>query len=61
MNIELGDIVVMKKSHPCGYNQFLVKRVGMDFKLECTKCKHIVMIPRQKAQKNIKSVIHPEP
>ncbi|MFI3142384.1 MAG: DUF951 domain-containing protein [Clostridia bacterium] len=56
MDIRVKDILTMKKNHPCGNNQFLVLRCGMDFKLQCTKCEHVVLVPRLKAEKNIKSV-----
>ncbi len=57
MDIRVGDELVMKKKHPCGSNNFKVVRSGMDFKLECSGCGHLVMIPRSKAEKNIKKVI----
>ncbi len=57
MNINLGDKVLMKKSHPCGNNIFTVLRVGMDFKLKCDGCGHEVMLPRKAAEKNIKKII----
>lgn len=57
MNINVGDILVMKKNHPCGDNRFLVLRVGMDFKVRCLKCSREVMVPRAKIEKNIKSII----
>lgn len=57
MNINIGDTVVMKKPHPCGERRFLVLRVGMDFRLRCQGCGHEFMIPRIKAEKNIKEVI----
>jgi hypothetical protein len=56
LNIQLGDILIMKKNHPCGSNRFIVLRTGVDFKLKCEKCGHEIMIPRIKAEKNIKSV-----
>ena len=40
MDIRVGDVLVMKKAHPCGNKDFLVTRSGMDFKLECKKCGH---------------------
>ena len=52
MDIRVGDILIMKKNHPCGNSEFRVLRSGMDFKLECKKCGHIVMVPRLKAEKN---------
>ncbi|MBR7008417.1 MAG: DUF951 domain-containing protein [Ruminococcus sp.] len=57
MDIIKGDILVMKKEHPCGNNRMLVLRSGMDFKLRCTKCSREFMIPRSKAEKNVKQVI----
>ena len=57
MDIQVKDILIMKKNHPCGCNTFEVIRSGMDFKLRCTKCDHVVMTPRLKAKKNIKKVI----
>lgn len=57
MDIKLGDIIEMKKNHPCGSKCFEVLRVGMDFRLKCTGCGHEIMIARQKAEKNIKKII----
>ena len=57
MDIRVGDVLVMKKAHPCGNKDFLVTRTGMDFKLQCKKCGHEIMIARSKAEKNIRKVI----
>lgn len=57
MDIQINDILVMKKKHPCGANKMLVLRSGMDFKLRCDGCGREFMIPRSKAEKNVKSVI----
>ena len=56
MDIRLGDILVMKKPHPCGEKRWLVLRTGADFRLRCQGCGHEVMITRQKSEKNIRSV-----
>lgn len=56
MDVKVNDILVMKKPHPCGSNEFLVTRIGMDFKIKCTKCSHEVMVPRKKVEKNIKQI-----
>ena len=56
MDIRVNDILEMKKQHPCGGKSFLVLRSGMDFKLRCTNCGREVMVPRVKAEKNIKKV-----
>ena len=57
MQISVGDVLEMKKQHPCGERRFLVLRSGMDFRLRCLKCGREVMIPRTKAEKNIKNII----
>lgn len=57
MDIRVGDVLEMKKPHPCKSKSFVVLRVGMDFKLRCTGCDHEIMIPRSKAEKNIRKVI----
>ena len=61
MDVRLGDILQMKKEHPCGENSFLVLRIGMDFKLRCRKCGREIMAPRSKIEKNIKKIIRSEP
>ncbi len=57
MDVQVNDILVMKKEHPCGGKRWLVLRVGMDFKLRCQTCGHEVMLPRSKAEKNIKQIL----
>ncbi|MFI2858786.1 DUF951 domain-containing protein [Paenibacillus sp. JSM ZJ436] len=54
---QLGDIVQMKKPHPCGNNEMEVIRMGMDIRIKCTKCQHSVMVPRLKFEKNMKKVL----
>ena len=56
MDIRVGDVLTMKKAHPCGNNQFTVLRIGMDFRLQCLGCGHDFMIPRNKAERNIRAV-----
>ena len=60
MNISVGDMLVMKKQHPCGENTFTVQRLGMDFKLRCNGCGREIMLPRTKAEKNIRRIIPKE-
>ncbi len=57
MDVRVGDKLVMKKNHPCGCNTFVVLRSGMDFKIRCEKCGHEVMVPRVKAEKNIRKIL----
>lgn len=56
MDIRVGDVLEMKKQHPCGSKKFLVLRSGMDFRLRCDGCGREFLIPRLKAEKNIKKV-----
>ncbi|MEG2420482.1 MAG: DUF951 domain-containing protein [Oscillospiraceae bacterium] len=56
MELYVGDVVTMKKEHPCGSRDWLLLRVGMDFKMRCLGCGHEVMLPRSKAEKNVKRV-----
>ncbi|MBR2081130.1 MAG: DUF951 domain-containing protein [Oscillospiraceae bacterium] len=56
MDVRLGDVLTMKKTHPCGSKQWLVLRTGMDFRLRCLGCGHEIMTPRSKAEKNIRSI-----
>lgn len=56
MDVRVGDVLIMKKNHPCGDNRFLVLRSGMDFKLRCLGCGHEVMVARAKAEKNIRRI-----
>jgi hypothetical protein len=51
MDVKVGDILTMKKKHPCGSDKWQVLRIGMDFKLKCLGCGHLVMLPRSKARK----------
>lgn len=57
MDFKVGDIIKLKKEHPCGANEWEVLRVGMDFRLSCNKCKHQVMVPRKLVEKNFKGYI----
>lgn len=56
MDIQLKDILIMKKPHPCGSNSWEVLRTGADFRLRCKGCGHELMIPRHKAEKNIRKI-----
>ena len=57
MDIVPGDILEMKKEHPCGSRRWSVLRVGMDFRLRCEGCGREVMLPRKKAEKALKKII----
>lgn len=56
MDIKVGDIITLKKKHPCGSFDWEVLRTGIDFRLKCQGCTHMVMVPRVKLEKNIKKI-----
>ncbi len=57
MKYSLGDIVVMKKNHPCGTNKFEIVRVGADIKIKCVNCSRVIMLSRVDFNKGIRKVI----
>ena len=54
---QLGSIVIMKKGHPCGSNEWEIIRVGADIKIKCINCGRIVMLPRVEFDRKIKKVV----
>lgn len=56
MNITTGDILKLKKQHPCGSNEWQVLRTGADFRLKCMGCGHQIMLPRRHLEKNIREI-----
>ncbi|WP_331619467.1 DUF951 domain-containing protein [Vallitalea guaymasensis] len=56
MDIKVGNILHLKKQHPCGSHEWEVLRTGIDFRIKCLGCGHQVMIPRKKLEKNIKNI-----
>ena len=56
MDIHVGDVLELKKQHPCGSREWQELRVGMDFKLKCAGCGHELMLPRSKAEKSVKKI-----
>lgn len=57
---EVGDIVKLKKKHPCGSFEWKILRVGADFRLKCEGCGHQVMVARKMVEKNTKSLVKNE-
>ncbi len=56
LDVQVGDVLTMKKQHPCGANEMLVMRSGMDFRLRCIGCGREFMVPRSKIEKSIKRI-----
>jgi hypothetical protein len=53
---EVGDIVTLKKPHPCGSKDWNILRVGADFRLQCCKCGHQIMVERKIVEKSTKDL-----
>ena len=60
MIVNIGDVLRLKKPHPCGGYHWEVLRVGADFRLKCQTCGHVVMISRSDAERRTKEVIKKE-
>lgn len=60
MALQVGDIIKMKKPHPCGSSEWEILRVGIDFRLRCLGCDHQVMLPRKQVEKGLKGTRKPE-
>ena len=57
MDFEIGQVIKLKKQHPCGANEWEIIRVGADFRLKCRGCAHQVMIARKLVENNFKGFI----
>ncbi|MCR5116584.1 MAG: DUF951 domain-containing protein [Lachnospiraceae bacterium] len=60
MEINVGDILVLKKEHPCGEKRWEVLRTGADIRIKCVGCSHQVFAPRKKIEKSVKEIIKKE-
>ena len=56
INFEIGDVVKLKKPHPCGSQEWAILRVGADFRLKCMGCGHQVMVSRKLVEKNTRGL-----
>lgn len=57
---QVGDIVKMRKPHPCGGDFWEIMRTGVDFRIKCVKCGRVLMLPRLKFEKAVKSLVGQE-
>jgi len=60
MKYYVGDVVKLRKAHPCGGSEWEILRVGMDFRLKCLGCGRVVMLPRPDFEKSVKMVLGPK-
>lgn len=56
MDIQVGDVITLKKQHPCGGREWEVLRIGADFRLKCLGCGRQIMIARRLAEKNVRDI-----
>ncbi|MHB1452799.1 MAG: DUF951 domain-containing protein [Saccharofermentanales bacterium] len=56
---KVGEILTLKKSHPCGDCIWIVERVGQDIGIKCRKCGHFVIISRRTLEKSVKKIEQP--
>jgi len=59
MPLNVGDVIKLKKPHPCGGYNWEILRVGADFRIKCTTCDRQVWLPRREVERRIKEVISP--
>ena len=59
VKFNVGDIVKMRKAHPCGSALWQIPRTGMDFGMKCRGCGHFVLLPRVKFERMVKEVVAP--
>ncbi len=52
----IGSKVIMKKKHPCGFNEWRITRIGVDIKIECLNCNREIMMPRIEFNKKVKKI-----
>jgi hypothetical protein len=57
MEIKLGDIVRLKKKHPCGSDQWRVVRLGADIGIRCLGCQHRVLLGRPVFERRVKEFV----
>ena len=56
MDIQVGNILWLKKQHPCGSREWEVLRTGADFRLKCMGCGHQIMIARRVLEKSVREI-----
>ena len=57
MRLEIGDMVQMRKPHPCGSDKWVVTRTGADVKIRCEGCGRVVMLDRVEFEKRVRKVL----
>lgn len=61
MVIQLGDLVQMRKAHPCGSDRWVITRTGADVKMRCEGCGRVVMLDRPEFEKRVRKILRSAP
>jgi hypothetical protein len=56
LKLQAGDVVRLKKSHPCGSADWEILRTGVDVRLKCRGCGRIILIARDKLRRNMRHI-----
>ncbi|MDD5700762.1 MAG: DUF951 domain-containing protein [Dehalococcoidales bacterium] len=57
LELRLGDILHLKKPHPCGSYDWVVVRLGADIGIKCIQCQHTVLLARPVLERRIKAFV----
>jgi hypothetical protein len=61
VDIHLGDVVMLRKVHPCGGYEWTVVRLGADIGLVCTTCGRRILLTRREFEKRLKKFVSQSP
>ena len=56
----IGSVVIMKKPHACGTNEWTITRIGVDIKIKCNQCNREIMLDRLEFEKKLRRIINEE-
>ena len=57
VDVQVGDVVRLRKPHPCGGYEWQVVRIGADIGLKCQTCDHRVLLTRREFEKRVKTFV----
>jgi hypothetical protein len=57
MDIKVDDIVRLRKKHPCGGDEWLVVKLGVDIRIKCLKCQRLILLERSTLERRIKTLV----
>ncbi|MCC6728962.1 MAG: DUF951 domain-containing protein [Chthonomonadales bacterium] len=58
LHVAAGDVVTLRRTHPCGGREWVVRRTGADIGLECVTCRRRVMLAREEFERRVTRVTH---